>query len=264
MDEDSLRKQVNASGLPFQHRVAHEVGSSVHEHRWEPVALEHRWQNQEAGTGGFIDIVLRKEWNDCQHYYMVVECKRLRGGSWVFLTHSDSDSAQKTHALIEKRRVQPVKPNWIELDAKPQSAVSSFCVVPGQSDRDTPMIERIADVLFDSLESLADEVSSTRPSACPPGEQYINAYVPVIVTNVELMLCTYEPADVDLAEGILKPEAGRFRRVPSVRFQKTFSTTYSTGKTPMSIKEADKENTRTVFVVHAPSLSEFLRQFDFS
>jgi hypothetical protein len=121
------------------------------------------------------------------------------------------------------------------------------------------MLERICYELLDSVESLSEEQMSTEPELSQHYPEHKAVYVPVVVTNTELVVCHFEPQEVDLSEGVLEDSHGEFESVPFVRFQKNFTTRFATSRVPMSLEEVNKENQRTVFVVHSPSLPDFLR-----
>lgn len=262
MDNNIFRNQVNASGFPFQLRVEHEIEATCDAHKWSVVAQEHRWVNTQSGAEGFIDLILEKRIDNFTTCYMVIECKRVRGGSWVFLAprnrHQRKDIA---HALVTRRKHnEPVSAVWTTTNFLPESPVSSFCTVPGQGDRDTPMLEGVAGKLLDSLESLTTEDLSIGPQASEMRPEVRVLYFPIIVTNTELLMCEFELDEVDLSDGILKNKSGEFQSVPFIRFQKSFTSRYATAKAAMNLKEANQENQRTILVVHAPQLPDFLRR----
>lgn len=259
MDENTLRKQINASGFPFQLRVENEVRASQQTHGWHPIAGEHQWVNPGSGAGGFIDLILRREIDPWTSWYMVIECKRTRGGRWVFLSQAECRERNDAHALLTLRQPdESVSSVWVREKFMPATRVSSFCAVPGQADKQTPMLERISAELLDSLESLAEEelAMGRKP---PQGDRAVRAvYMPVVVTNTQLVACQFEPAEVNLQEGVLEDSSGQFESVPFIRFQKSLATRFATNKVPMNLKEANTESQRTILVVHAPSLPHFL------
>jgi hypothetical protein len=87
-------------------------------------------------------------------------------------------------------------------------------------------------------------------------------YFPVIVTNRELFVCEFDPSDVDISEGALQERAGEFKPVPFIRFQKSFTTRYTTPNLVTSLQDANKQSQRTVLIVSASQLPEFLRQWN--
>jgi hypothetical protein len=78
MSQDDLRKLVDSSGFAFQvavEKLVAESGTS-----FGVRATEHAWTHPRTHNTGFADIVLEHDW-----LRLVVECKRVRGGDWVFL-----------------------------------------------------------------------------------------------------------------------------------------------------------------------------------
>ncbi len=269
MDDNTFRKQVNASGFPFQLRVERLIIDTSNEHNWRPSAQEHPWINFESKREGFIDLILEKGINREIVWYMIVECKRTRGdGKWIFLNPYESMEKFDAYVLLaEREQNKKTSPLWLKTQPSPAMISSSFCTVPGQSDKNTPMLERISAELLDSVESLAEAQLNVEPLEPIPGfhVQWNRAvYIPVIVTNTELVVHQFNPTDVDLSEGIIPSEVGEFKTVPFVRFQKSMSTRFTTDKIPMSLREANLESQRTVIIVHAPSFPQLLRHWSFS
>jgi hypothetical protein len=94
------------------------------------------------------------------------------------------------------------------------------------------------------------------------GYQKAWVYVPVIVTNAQLSVCDFDPAEVSIADGLLPGEAA-FDDVSVLRFTKNLSFDIDTSKhETLTASNAAKD--RTVFVINAMSFSGFLQQFDWS
>ncbi len=85
---EHLLKLVNSSGFLFQERIEEEIRTTHSKHGWKVLVREHRWEIEEPAAGGFIDLVLKRG-----NFRLVVECKRLREGHWVFLTPSSASSS---------------------------------------------------------------------------------------------------------------------------------------------------------------------------
>jgi len=269
MDELDFRKQVNASGFPFQIRVKHAVEASRDRHPWRVEAWEHRWIHLESHEEGFIDLVLAKNRHTGDTFYMVIECKRATGGKWVFLHPGETEPRRDACILLNQGEPDgEIHQKWIHQDCYPESVVSAFCAVPGQSDKNRPMLERIAGNLLASVESLAyEELSVTSSVATQPGYgtgAYIpfSAYIPVIVTNSELMVFYFEPTEVDLKSGMAEDDRGVCEPVPFVRFRKSLTTSLPSEEVAHSLKDANKQSQRTIFVVHAPELPNFLHGWE--
>lgn len=266
-EEDSrLLKQVNASGFPFQIRVQHEVEASYREHGWRMVASEHQWDLQgPSGRGGFIDLVLGKKDYTGHTLYMTIECKRSVGGSWVFLQPVDT-SVQKNDIsafVVRYESEGEIRRFWVHAMCDPESPMSSFCAVPGQADKATPMLERIAGDLLLSMEGLSYEVAGLMQAEDATAHPCSSTYIPVLVTSTTLMVCRFEPTEVGLVSGVLEDNEGGFEPVPFVRFRKSLSTTFPCEELALNLQDANREGQRTILVVHAPQLIAFLRQWGF-
>lgn len=261
-DKARLLKQVNASGFPFQIRVQHEVETSYQQHPWRVVASEHPWIHQD-GAEGFIDLVLAKISPTGNRFYMVIECKRSLAGSWVFL-HSGISLEQKNDvSLLHTAHDSDgeIPPIWTHAMCDPESPISSFCSVPGQADKATPMLERIVGTLLLSVEGLSQEMDMRMLTAAAQASQRSSIYIPVLVTNTPLVICRFDPTEVGLTSGVLEGNGGEFEPAPFVRFRKSLTTTSPSEEVALSLQDANRESQRTVLVVHAPHLLEFLRQW---
>jgi hypothetical protein len=137
---------------------------------------------------------------------------------------------------------------------------SSFCVIPRQ-DNDNSMLERLASSLVQATECLAQE-DDRRVLATSHGECL---YISVIVTNASLVVAEFKPEDVSLESGTLGDSAKvKTRDVPFLRFRKQLS--FLKPEDDRKIFEnneyrLDYAKERTVFVVQAKFLDEFLKQF---
>ena len=69
----------NRSGFVLQLGLETEVRRTMSAHGYGVVAREVPWRGSE-GEEGFVDLVLENGW-----VRLVVECKRVRDASWVFL-----------------------------------------------------------------------------------------------------------------------------------------------------------------------------------
>lgn len=254
MDEthDSLLNIVNASGFLFQLRVEHEIEKTYKDHSWSVVAREHHWIDPESKADGYIDMVLEKG-----IMKIVIECKRLREASWVFLIPEDSKEHVHRARLLwtDIKTEQPNLADWHDFQVAPSSSESAFCVVRGHSDKNKPMLERLCGVVLNSLESLADEESMLKST--PLGIHRV--YLPLVVTSAELKMCCFNTVDVDIQKGQL-PKS-KFQTIPFIRFRKGLTTKIPYGSPPLNLTEANYKKERTVFIVQATKLSEFLKKF---
>jgi hypothetical protein len=249
--KESLRNLVNASGFLFQLRVEQEIKSMDFPNDWEIAAREHRWFDSQEGNEGFIDLILKQGIGR-----MVIECKKVTDGNWVFLV-SDKSSGVDRARMRWTLRNSSDKPfaQWHDFNVGPLSPEATFCIVRGQGEKDTPMLERISSLVLRSLESLAnEELDYTERSDKEPC-----IYFPVIVTNAALHVCRFDPAKIDISTG--QVDDADFEQVSCVRFRKNFSSIVSSPKPQKDLETTNKRNERTVFVVNSEKLAEFLKEW---
>lgn len=264
-DESSYLNYVNVSGFPFQLAVEYEINKSESEHQWQVVGREHFWKDNNTGKEGFIDLVLA---NTTYTYRAIIECKRQLEKSWIFLVPSDHQP-QNLATLLWSQRFsfrKKVDQAWAVLRIDPLSFVSAFCTMQGQSQNDKPMLERVASDVLLMIESLAKEESGyvgARIGAFPI------IYVPIIVTTAKLLVCKFQESDLDLQTGTLPKDKVEFIKVPLIQFQKGLQSNIdSEGKSLANVtgsitnlKQLNEFNQRSVFIVQANELTNFLKGF---
>jgi hypothetical protein len=127
--------------------------------------------------------------------------------------------------------------------------------------KDSRTLEKLAGELLLSLEYLAIEemelVKSLYKELPPPpiSEKWI--YIPIIVTTADLQTMTFSPLKIDIKYG--KITESTVVPVEFIRFQKNLATNIGYEKPKMrTLRELNKENDRTVFVVKAENFIDFL------
>lgn len=253
---DSLLNVVNASGFPFQLRVEQEIDAKLRFEGWEVTAREHYWRDQGDDADGFIDLVIRRS-----NVHAVLECKREREASWTFLRSDDNPSEttrlRLLYTLLEAG--QTPRAAWKEFDVHPPSPEATFCVVRGHSDRNPPMLERIASLVIRSTEALAiGQVRIAQPSS--PGKTSL--YVPVVVTTANLYLCKVGQHQIELETGNIPADAAEFQPVPAIRFRKGLNSSLGTESTVSDLRQANLEGERSVLVVNASALVSVFKGFE--
>lgn len=254
-----LRKLVDATGFAFQ--IAVEQLAAVSSSPYRVLATEHAWAHSETGETGFADIILEGEGNR-----LVIECKRIRGGGqWVFLRPERRSPA----VTAKSRRVEVL---WTGVSATqsatsvdrfffaPETSQCPFCVVRGSGEDQQPMLERISGLLLSATEAIAQEQMNIDLAHRADRPSSLWFYVPVIVTNADLTICSFDPAKIDASTGLL-PDDATFETVTAVRFFKNLSFRLD----PTRVRELTAANTaksRTVIVVNAGGLQPFLRHFE--
>jgi hypothetical protein len=282
---DQTVKQLSLSGFPFQLRVEREVLMSESNHGWRIINREHAWSSRDQA--GFIDLVLQH--SQLSTVRLLVECKRQRAGvsevpHWLFLV---PDGQQTQTDLVrclsmEASGVQkgdgegtPSTPPrgltlfasditsvmariWDDVRVTPISFQSEFCVMFNDSSRGRqPMLETICAELLNSIDGLADE--EIRIMGAPGADRMVRAfYFPVVVTNAELKVCQFNTESISLADGVIPVENCQIDTVPFIRFRKSMAVPQTADLPPSSLEMANRERERTVFIVNASRLSEFL------
>src|SRR5580765_2733398 len=130
--DGSLPNLVNASGFVFQMAIEHLIRTTK-DHGWRITSAEHPWRCAATNQEGFIDLDLEK-WA----LTAVIECKRPRGGAWVFLIPSSHPSmVTRVRCLwVAGATGGPDVAGWHDFGVIPESPESSFCVVRGSGEGD--------------------------------------------------------------------------------------------------------------------------------
>lgn len=243
-DDDKTRglivASLLASGFPFQTAVARLVHTSVAD--WSLSEQEFPFRDED-GSDKFLDVVAHHPL-----MYAMIECKRTLKETYTFLQPGGAD-----HDVISTRCLAleiPAAPAALDLFStewsfKPKSQKAAFCVVGGNTSGNKRLLEDDAQLLVRATDAFARHHLKRFPRRAE-GQSPI-PYIPILATTAELFIAEYEYADITMEAGQFdKPPTDRITKVPWVRFTKTFT---SAG--------ADLGE-RTVFVVHAHSLREFL------
>jgi hypothetical protein len=256
---DSLLNLVNASGFAFQLAIEETVRITALEerHGWSIVSREHGWND--GGTPRFIDLVLQLAGGPM---YLVVECKRPRGGEWVFLVPDPPKGRRAEprrhfraqHLRKEQSAVGPqVVTSLYNFQLDPPSWESTFCTIRGTSEQDRPMLDRLCADLTRSADALLEQ-QSTVGGGFHPSQSWVA--IPVIVTTARLHVCRFDPGVVSLHDGLLPPSAGDWQEVPAVRYRKGFAAVSAENATTLGGLE--KAAQRTVAIVTGTHLVEWL------
>ena len=250
--KEALRDLINASGFLFQLRIEQEIKAAGPNQTggWEFAAREHRWKDAEDGGEGFIDLILKYGMGR-----MIIECKRVTDANWVFLIPDKRSNMSRAHIPWTMRTNDKESiSDWHDFSVTPASPEAAFCVVRGQGEKDTPMLERLSSQVLRSVESFANEElgyidrSDRRPLI----------YFPVIVTNATLHVCQFDPTLVDISTGQINE--ANFQQVPCVRFRKSLSSGLPSRQPNRDIEKTNYNNERTIFVINSVALTEILAQ----
>jgi hypothetical protein len=269
---DDTLNQVNKSGFPFQLRVEHEIRGTRGEHGWEVASREHPWSNAEKTVFGFIDVVLKH--SQFVTFRLVIECKRIKANDarqlrWIFLLPEQEAQLTTLASCFEvegwgksnetgEAEWRDVRV-WDNVYLSPDSLQSEFCILPSDEQRRQPILESLSASLLESIEGLAEEEVNIERSL--NGSLHSRLFVfPAIVTNAEIAVCRFDPANINISDGTLDAEKMEITKVPFIRFRKSLATNFPSGMF-YQLDEANKARERTVFVVNAASLPQFLKDW---
>jgi hypothetical protein len=250
-NNESLKSIVNASGFLFQLRVQREIELDQYS-KWFVASTEHRWEDPNSGNESFIDIVLQ---NKTGIGRIVIECKRVQEGNWLFLVEEEQIRTSHakilwTHVPWEKSAIS----KWDDFNFGDCSYQSSFCVVRGQGENDRPMLERLSGQLLRSTEVLANDELENCPN---PTHGPVRIYIPVIVTNAQLRVCKYKSDNISIDTG--KLEEANFETVSFIKLRKNLSSIIQDKERKVSISYINETQQRTVFIVNAQKINGFLK-----
>lgn len=255
-EQDAL-KIANDSGFPLQIAVGHRISQSTGTNGgWRVAYSEHAWSNTQGQQSGFIDLVVADRHRST---FLVVECKRVRDSTWVFM-HPSGKSDPRRHAkawitFANDERLQRF--GWVDAPLDPSSPEAVFCAVRGQAagERST-MLERIGGELVSATEALALEQRDFRPKG-----DSIRFYFNVVVTTAILKIASFDPTNISLVGGEI--QNATIADVPYLRFRKQLS---ARGSPPTLDQYGDLDlayaKEQTIFVVRAEALLDFLKEFE--
>jgi len=254
MAAEDLLKIVNASGFLFQLRAEHEARAVMDKTGWAIHAVEHPWSSDDADRGGFIDLILRYAGGSLR---LVIECKRVQDGKWIFLVPKAEHEPKPANRLLwtHKQKGRADLIGYENFLVRPMTPGSAYCVVRGTGEGDTPMLERLANLVLASADAFAKQELLSK-SSWTGGE--LSIYIPVILTNAELFVCDFSPQDVDFATG--KLPAADFKGVPFLRFEKSLLGLSEIKEDFNDAHELNQLSVATLFVVNSGALETFLSE----
>lgn len=263
-DNSSFLNYVNSSGFAFQMRIEEEI--LKYPNRWRFAGREHRWQD-ENGQSGYIDLLV-----DSGALRVLIECKKQKDKNWIFLKSKSSQQKDRC-SLLWAKKYKPIEQfpfptefaAWDIFSVSPSSYVSAFCTMQGQGDNSRTLLEKTASELTHATECLAKEELAF--SAIKDISRQ-RIYMPLVVTNAKLKVCSFVPEAVNISTGELSLEDAQFETIPYIRFQKGLETNILGSKIQtgigqdLELKDINAEKERTVFIVNSDNLLEFLKDCD--
>ncbi|KRT69644.1 MAG: hypothetical protein XU15_C0009G0004 [candidate division NC10 bacterium CSP1-5] len=234
---------LRGSGFPFQTAVAHVIRGSP---GWSVHASEYPWQGP-GNDSQFLDLIATDK-----NLFLTIECKKTRKDIFTFLRpvgHSHTGQLEDFRCLRAEqiqnstRRVEIFCEDW---GVYPRSTHAEFCIVStSESGKDQRLLEKDAGLLIHATEAFAEDFRDRFQSRSKLSPTCL--FLPVIVTNAPIYTARYDPTSVSLETGEFSELPQEIESAPCVRFRKAF---ISGG--------ARELGERSVFVVNAASLSEFL------
>jgi hypothetical protein len=257
MNDDKLSEAVNKSGFPLQIGLENLITETGGSHGWKVIFNEHSWKNPTDGSSGFIDLILEDRFGTS---ILIVESKRVLETSWVFLIE-DERQLRRRHAKSWFMRYFDSKFTYFglkELTLEPTTPQSQYCVVNGQDPKSKPMLERVAADVVSSIEGFATEEKDLHLK----DREALRMYFGVIVTTAKLKVCSFDPANISIADG--KVQDAKYTEVPYLRFRKQLTSHYEVPEhyAVGGYQEISRAKESTVFVVNAEAIPQFLRDFE--
>lgn len=252
------RSIANSSGFPLQLRIAHEANSSS---RWNVLFEEHPWHSSETNNQGFIDLILLEEY---RVQAMVIECKRVRQASWVFMIPT-VNCRERTHVRLwtsDQSSDGWRECGWTDCQSN-ASYEAKYCAIPGQEQGRRNLLERTASELLESTESFALQEKVLEDKKPESMRSFRRIYIPVIVTTAELKVSCFDPQTISLDKGEL-PDNTEFTTIPYIRFRKSFTNIISPDSPIDNSRDFHMQSERCVFIVNAENFNSFLESWDLS
>jgi len=253
--KNTLNRVLNASGFLFQEAVEHELQTKIIQpgSMWKIIGREHKWTHQSSGDEGYIDLLL-----DTGTVLLVIECKRVKDGVWLFPVNKLSNPNDKGRMLWTHKGKGKVVVNWHNFTVTPKSHEAMFCVVRGHGEGQIPMLERIASELLLSVEALAQQDLDLKRDSKTSKARIV---VPLIITNADLYVSRYSPDDISLSTGLTTDVD--YEPVSLIRFRKSLASGIQIDSRPSDLQTANKYSERTVFIMNSNDLTSVFNNFDF-
>lgn len=267
--------QVNKSGYALQIALAHSIRAGKEDHGWTVSYEEHAWRNSLDDSSGFLDLILGSARYAAR---ILIECKRLQGTTYTFLTQNGGaniSARAKTFALLgEHAVITRGYPSWQDYYLTSKSPEVAYCVVrKGSEKAGEGIIERVGTELVSAAEAFEQEERDQFSGMVTSGfiERY---YFTAIVTTAQLEVCSFDPTTVSLEDGLV-PSTAKFELVNYVRFRKQL-TLRTPGRYNPDLEDHPEggpgtmaawlahAKERTVFVIRAAYLTEFLESFGYA
>ena len=241
---------LEASGFPFQLAVEHSVRVSTSRQPWLVASREVPWHD--SGSTKHVDLALRRPDFKLR---LLIECKRYKNPP-IFIRLPSN-----THKMARLRwsyRGSDGAPHgaWSDFFLEPEMHTSEFCVIPGGAS------QRLIEVPAAELARASDEFAAVFVNNIPldtPTDDRVAAYLPILVL-ASPRCALLDPATVDLRDGTM-PGDVIIEDARWLHFRKPLQ--MPGGLLAHEPSEVARMSERSVIVVAAHHLVEFLQQLDF-
>lgn len=242
---------INDSGDPLQLAL-----QEVVESQWPAVRAlpELHWHNEARNVEGWLDLLIP---HDRKRF--LISVKRLLETDWAFLDTEEGATETTEARLYSFGLKRDGIGFWQKVRVSPSSRHGLFMAMPGSRDRQNRLLEAEARMLLAAVEALSQTEERLPQPQWPPYPTRL--YIPVIATTARLHSYALARGQVDLATGKAAPGGLQGTSVSVVRMTKAFLVPGDTSEIK-SLAQLALEQLRTVFVVEAPHLTEFIRCFD--
>lgn len=261
---DSTSKKIaDSSGFPLQIKIRNLVSNHA---KWDVFLEEHPWSSSDGSTSGYIDLIIKHSGH--HNDLILIEVKRVRDSQWVFLAESiNSEQQVISHIWLSDFNKQNKKwadYGWKEASITPKSYLSSFCAILGQEQGRNVLLDRTTSMLAESVEAYANQemvrFDKEYRGQPPMVGHYARRYTPVIVTNADLRLATFDPEKISLRDGTL-PADTTYETIPFVRYRRSMGTLdIFAGR---DIYDASRNSEKTIIIINSLHLDTFLQKWDF-
>ncbi len=253
---------VNRSGYPFQDAVESVLCDLSVKRRYRVVCSEHYWADPPRNRAGYIDMIFNQEISSTR---FIIECKRINEGKWIFTLPNEPMQRKIFRVLQSESRPDGSKRStWFQVPIDPESYISPNCIMSykGKKDnleKDTRTMTEYADNLLASAEAFMESDEDDKDD--------IRKYVPLLITNAELITCRYESKDIQLNRGEIGDH--KVETVPYIRYSKYILTKYGCEfhevvRFSRSMTAAlNYRSQRHVMIVNADHIKDFFNRWNY-
>lgn len=248
--KDQMQSLLDSSGFPFQSAVTERIRATENDHKYWVYLSEHPWQDEISSESGFIDLVIE---HGCVR--IVIECKRAKGGTWLFtVPHESKPDIETARLPWQGSNPSPNNHGVAEFFLSPPSYQSRECILRGQDDENRTLLERLGGKLLLSIDAIMEEAAQIAQPSDP--EQYV--YIPCVITTAELVVASVDPLQVSLEDGTVSNFV--YETVDYIKFRKSLVTNLSAGANPAHLADSSLDKQRTLLIVNSKNLDRTLKQ----